>query len=265
MNLAPLKSALNEALDLAAKIMLRRFGKVRIAYKGRANILTRADIESQEAILGLIRRRLPGHDFRAEEDGVKDTGSDFVWVIDPLDGTTNYAHGYPAACVSIAALYRGEPLLAGVHDPFRNERFTAEAGRGARLNGKPIRVSKPGRLSESLLITGFPYDRAERSRYYVEFYRRFMVRCHDVRRSGTAALDMAWIAAGRAEGYWEFNLCPWDVAAGLLLVREAGGKVTDFSGRPWKDLDSFGRQTLASNGLIHREMLKVLGPRARSR
>ena len=261
MNLAPLRRALNDALDRGSRIMLRHFGKVRAAYKGRANLLTRADTESQEAILELIRRRLPGHDFRAEEDGLKTTGSDFVWVIDPLDGTTNYAHRYPAACVSIALLHQGLPLLAGVHDPFRHERFTAEAGRGARLNGRPIRVSTTPTLSSSLLITGFPYDRAERSRYYVEFFRRFMERCHDVRRSGTAALDMAWIAAGRADGYWEFNLCPWDVAAGLLLVREAGGRVTDFSGRPWKELDSFGRRTLASNGLIHREMLKLLGPR----
>ncbi|MFA6004723.1 MAG: inositol monophosphatase family protein, partial [Elusimicrobiota bacterium] len=194
--------------------------------KGRANLLTQADQESQAAILGLIRRRFPDHDFYAEEKARKDTGAEFSWIIDPLDGTTNFAHGYPACCTSIALLRHGRPVWAGINDPFRGERFLAEAGRGARLNGRPIRVSKTRRVEDSLLITGFPYDRAQRSRIYTEFYRKFMIRCHDVRRSGSAALDLAWIAAGRADGFWEFKLSPWDVAAGLLLVREAGGKVT---------------------------------------
>lgn len=258
MNRAPLRAALSEALDRAGRVLRRNYGKVRMKYKGRADIVTRADIESQRAILDVLRRKLPSHDYRAEEKGVKATGSDFVWVIDPLDGTTNYAHGYPAACVSIGLLYKEKPLLGGVYDPFRDERFTAEAGRGARMNGKPMRVSKPSRLEEALLITGFPYDRAERSRFYIEFYRDFMTRSHDVRRSGSAALDLAWIAAGRADGFWEFNLSPWDVSAGLLLVQEAGGTVTDFSGRPWKGIDNLGRETLATNGRIHQEMLKVL-------
>lgn len=249
---------LAQALDRSAAVLKKRFGAVSIHYKGKANLLTQADLESQEAILSLIRRRLPGHDYRAEEKARRDSGSEFCWVIDPLDGTTNFAHGYPVSCVSIALLRRGRPVLAGVHDPFRGERFWAEAGRGARLNGRPMRVSKARKLSQSLLITGFAYDRAQRSRFYTEFYRRFMVRCHDVRRSGSAALDMAWIAAGRADGFWEFNLAPWDVSAGLLLVGEAGGKVTDFAGRPWPDVDAFGKRTLASNGLIHGQMLKIL-------
>ena len=276
--LQPRRTALNprfgailaEALDRAGRLLLRRFGAVSISYKGRADLLTQADLESQRAILGLIRRKLPGHDYRAEEEGLKDTGAPYAWVIDPLDGTTNFAHGYPVACVSIALLHRGQPVLAGVLDPFRKERFLAEKGRGARLNRVPLRVSAARRLSESLLITGFPYDRAEHSRFYTEFFRSLMVRCHDVRRSGSAALDMAWVAAGRADGFWEFSLRPWDVAAGLLLVREAGGKVSDFRGRPWSGVAEFGRQTLASNGRIHAAMRAVIrgildhGPRTRA-
>lgn len=253
-----LRTVLEEALEKAGRILMRRFGSVSIRYKGRADLLTQADLESQKAILDLIHRRLPGHDYRAEEKASKDTGSPYLWVIDPLDGTTNFAHGYPVACISIALLHHGQPLLAGVHDPFRRETFLAQRGRGTELNGRPVHVSTTRRLSDSLLITGFPYDRAKKSRFYTEFYRSFMIRSHDVRRSGSAALDMAWIAAGRADGYWEFNLCPWDVAAGLLLVTEAGGKVTDFRNRPWSCVDDFGCQTLATNDRIHSAMLSVI-------
>jgi myo-inositol-1(or 4)-monophosphatase len=253
------RKTLFDALDAAGSVLKKRFGKVALKYKGRANIVTQADLESQEAILKLVKSRLPSHDYRAEEAAVKDTGADCVWVVDPLDGTTNFAHGYPASCVSIGVVRAGKPWLAGVYDPFRDEAFTAEAGKGAKLNGKPMKVSKPKKLSEALLITGFPYDRSERSNFYIEFYRDFMTRCHDVRRSGSAALDIAWIAAGRAEGFWEFGLSPWDVAAGRLLVTEAGGKVTDFYGQQWgSDVKKWGRQTLATNGLVHAEMLKII-------
>ncbi|HAM36720.1 MAG TPA: inositol monophosphatase [Elusimicrobia bacterium] len=253
-----LKTALSDALDQADRILRRRFGSVSITYKGRADLLTQADMESQRAILGLIRRRFPSHDYQAEENARKDTGAEYLWIVDPLDGTTNFAHGYPVCCASIALLRRGRPVLSGIHDPFRGERFWAEAGRGARLNRRRLRVSSVRQIEKALLVTGFPYDRAEKSRFYTEFYRSFMMLCHDVRRSGSAALDMAWVAAGRADGFWEFNLCPWDVAAGLLLVREAGGKVTDFRGRPWREIQDFGRQTLASNGRVHPGMMKVL-------
>ncbi len=253
------KAALGRALDGAGRILLRHFGRVSVRYKGRADLLTQADLQSQAFIVGLLENRFPLHGIVAEEKHRRREDADYLWVIDPLDGTTNYAHGYPAACVSIALLFRGRPILAGVHDPFRDERFTAERGRGARLNGRPMRVSRALRLSESLLLTGFAYDRAERSRFYVEFYRRFMVKSHDVRRSGSASLDMAWIASGRADGYWEFSLNPWDVSAGSLLVEEAGGRVSDFSGQSWGiDWPRFGRETLATNGRIHREMLKIL-------
>ncbi len=256
--LPALRGLLAQALETSGAILRRHFGRARVSLKGRANLLTQADVQSQEAVLSLIRRRFPDHDYLAEEKASKRTGSEHVWVLDPLDGTTNYAHGYPAFCVSIALLRRGRPLLAGVYDPSRDEAFMAEEGRGARLNGKPMRVSRAPKLADSLLVTGFAYDRAERSRYYIEFYRDFMTRCHDVRRSGSAALDLAWIAAGRADGFWEFGLSPWDVAAGLLLVREAGGRVSDFSNGDWASLDAFGKQTLATNGKIHAPMLKVI-------
>ena len=258
MNAALFRSVMSQALDRAGKVLREGFGKSAVRYKGRANLVTTADTQSQRRILELIRRELPDHDYLAEEKQARLTGAEYLWVIDPLDGTTNYAHGYPAACVSIGLLRRGRPLLAGVYDPFRDERFTAEAGRGARLNGKPIHVSRPRKLSQALLITGFPYDRDARSHYYTEFYRHFMTRCHDIRRSGTAALDMAWIAAGRADGFWEFSLAPWDVAAGWLLVQEAGGIVSDFSGMPWRYPDNIAKQTLATNGRVHKEMLKEL-------
>lgn len=252
------EKVLATALKRAGRVLRKRFGKVAMGYKGRANLVTAADLESQEAVLETIRRAFPEHDYLAEESASKKTGAEFLWVVDPLDGTTNFAHGYPVGCVSIGLLRGGVPVLGGIYDPFRRERFTARRGRGARLNGRRIRVSPARAVSESLLVTGFPYDRAERSRFYVEFYRSFMTSCHDVRRSGSAALDLAWIAAGRADGFWEFNLSPWDVAAGALLVAEAGGTVTDFRGRPWRGLEDFGRQTLASNGRIHSEMLKTL-------
>lgn len=256
--LAAARAALSEALDEAGDVLKRRFGRVRARLKGRANLVTEADLASQKAVVRVLKRRCPGHDWRCEEDEARDTGSDFVWVVDPLDGTTNYAHGYPSSCVSVGLLHRGRPLLGGVQDPFRGERFTAERGKGARLNGRTIKVSSPRRLSDSLFITGFAYDRAEKSRYYVELYRRFMIAGHDVRRSGAAALDLAWIAAGRAEGFWEFGLSPWDVAAGRLLVEEAGGKVTDFSGRGWERLEDYGAQTLAANGRVHGDMLALI-------
>lgn len=255
------RRALELALSRAGEVLTRRFRKVKPRYKGRADIVTQADLESQREILAVLERLCPGDGFRAEEKGARRGGSDYLWLVDPLDGTTNYAHGYPASCVSIGLLERGRPLLAGVLDPFRKERFQAEREKGARLNGARLRVSKPARLEDALLITGFPYDRAERSHFYVELYRRFMVVSHDVRRSGSAGLDMAWIAAGRAEGFWELGLSPWDVAAGWLLVQEAGGRVSDFSGRPWDGAapDALGRQTLATNGRVHAAMLSVIG------
>ena len=252
------RQALLLALTRAGKVLQRRFGHVTYRQKRRADLVTAADLESQKVILAVIRRAFPDDDYRAEEDAVRDTGATHQWVIDPLDGTTNYAHGYPASCVSIGLLHRGRPLLGGVYDPSRDELFLAEKGRGTTLNGRRIHVTKTHHVKDSLLVTGFAYDRAERADFYLSRFKSFLVRCHDVRRSGSAALDMAWVAAGRVDGFWEYGLSPWDVAAGWLLVSEAGGKVTDFSGKTWKDPARIGEQTLASNGLIHGGMLRIL-------
>ncbi|MFA6317229.1 MAG: inositol monophosphatase family protein [Elusimicrobiota bacterium] len=258
-----LRTVLLRALAEAGDVLRRRFGKVKVSVKARANLLTEADLESQAVILSLIRRDFPDHDVIAEEGHPRLRGSEHLWIVDPLDGTTNYAHGFPAFTVSIGLLAGGEPLLGGILDPTAGETFFAERGKGAFLNGRRLRVSTPDKLSESLLITGFPYDRHRRSSYYTGFYAEFLERCHDIRRSGSAARDLAWIAAGRADGFWEFGLSSWDAAAGLLLVREAGGKVTDFQGRPWKDHRDYGRQTLATNGRVHDAMLRVIRPRLR--
>ncbi len=252
------QALLKSALLAAGKVLTRRFGKVSYKQKRRADLLTIADLESQKAVLDAIRRAFPGDDYKAEEDEVKLTGADHLWIIDPLDGTTNYAHGYPAACTSIGVLKNGRPLLGGIYDPFRDELFLARKNKGATLNGRKMRVSSAKCVADSLLITGFAYDRAERADYYLARFKAFMVKCHDVRRSGSAALDMAWIAAGRADGFWEFELNPWDVCAGLLLVQEAGGTVTDFDGEAWKDWRVMGKRTLATNGRVHREMLSIL-------
>jgi myo-inositol-1(or 4)-monophosphatase len=252
------RTALLEALRRGGRVLKRRFGKVGYREKGLANLVTDADLESQRAVLGAIRRAFPGDDYKAEEDEVKLTGAEYLWLVDPLDGTTNYAHGYPASCVSIGVLRRGRPVLGGVYDPSRDELFLAEKGRGTTLNGRRIHVSAPRKVADSLLITGFAYDRAKRPDFYLERFKAFLTRSHGIRRSGSAALDMAWIAAGRADGFWEFKLNPWDVAAGWMLVREAGGKVTDFAGKDWRDPATIGSETLATNGRIHSEMLRIL-------
>ncbi len=252
------RAALLDALRRSGRVLKRRFGKVGYREKGRANLITVADLESQRAVLNVIRRAYPDDDYKAEEDEVKLTDAEYLWLVDPLDGTTNYAHSNPASCVSIGVLRRGRPFLGGIYDPSRDELFLAEKGKGATLNGRRVRVSKPNRVADSLLITGFAYDRAERPDFYLKRFKAFLTRSHDVRRSGSAALDMAWIAAGRADGFWEYKLNPWDVAAGWLLVQEAGGTVTDFSGRPWRDPATIGSETLATNGRVHAEMLRIL-------
>ena len=248
-------SILNKALAEGGKILAAKFGKVGYSLKGRANLLTEADLASQEKIKAVISSAFPEDGFLAEEDEKPRLSAGRTWVIDPLDGTTNYAHGFPAAAVSIALAAGGKILAGGVCDPFRREVFTARSGSGAFLNGRRLAVSKVPSLSGALLATGFAYDRAEKADFYCSFFSDFMKRSHDVRRMGAASLDMAWLAAGRTDGYWEFGLKPWDVAAGRLLVEEAGGRVSDFSGEPWKKLADFGAQTLATNGLLHAEML----------
>lgn len=252
------EALLKKTILKAGAILRKRFGKVGYKQKRRADLLTIADLESQKTILAAITKNFPGDDYKAEENSEKITEAEYLWVVDPLDGTTNFAHGYPVSCVSIGVLRNGEPWLGGVYDPFRNELYLAAKGKGAFLNGERIGVTKTPRVSRSLLITGFAYDRAERADYYLRRFKAFIQAAHDVRRSGSAALDMAWVAAGRADGFWEYELNPWDVAAGAILITEAGGRVTDLHGKPWTDWRTMGKRTLATNGNIHREMTSVL-------
>ncbi len=219
------------------------------------NLVTEVDRRSEQAIVTILSAAFPDHRILAEEGGDHARGnSPCRWIVDPLDGTTNFAHGYPAFCVSIGLEVEGRIVLGVVYDPLRQELFEAEAGKGAFLNGGRIHVSKVASLRQALLITGFAYDRENRQRNLVHF-SRFALESHGIRRSGSAALDLSSIAAGRADGFWELKLSPWDVAAGSLIVTEAGGRITDFAGNAFT---TDGAQTLATNGLIHQEMIDVL-------
>lgn len=251
-------AVLKECLLTAGAIARRKAGRVSYNLKGRANLVTQADVACQKAVLKIIQKNFPSHDFLAEEDGLKNTGSDWKWVIDPIDGTTNFAHGMPHFSTSIALAYKNDIVLGGVYDASADELFLARKGKGATLNGKKIRVSHTDKLENALLVTGFPYVRETRMDQLLAAFKQFILSCHDIRRLGSAALDLCWVAAGRFDGYWEDCLNPWDVSAGKLILEEAGGKVTDYAARPWKKLDTFGRQILATNSKIHREMFDII-------
>ncbi|MCK5357540.1 MAG: inositol monophosphatase [Elusimicrobiales bacterium] len=252
---------LKKALNSASKILKKYYGKVNYSLKGRADLLTKADIESQAAVIKIIKKNFPDHSIFAEENKKKETEGKFIWVIDPLDGTTNYAHTFPIAGISIALLKNGKVILGGILDPFRNETFIGIKGKGAYLNNKKIKVSKVPKLSQALLATGFGYDRAQKAKFYCGIYEDFLKVSHDIRRIGAASIDMAWLAIGRADGYWEFNLSPWDVAAGKIIVEEAGGEVLDFSGKKWGPMENWGKETLATNGKFSKQMLKIIKKR----
>ncbi len=256
-------SVLKEAALEGGRILAAKFGKVGYRLKGRANLLTEADLASQKAVISVIKRAFPEDGFMAEESPVESSPNGRLWIIDPLDGTTNYAHSFPAAAVSVAFAERGSVRAGAVYDPFRREFFTAQKGKGAFLDGRRLKVSRVPSLSRALLVTGFAYDRAEKAEFYCGFFAEFMKLSHDVRRMGAASLDFCWLAAGRTDGYWEFGLKPWDVAAGGLVVSEAGGMVTDFSGKPWSVGESMGTQTLATNGRLHPAMLRIIRRRLR--
>jgi myo-inositol-1(or 4)-monophosphatase len=237
-----------EAGRLLMTYFERRIG---YEYKGDVDLVTEADRASEKLIVGRIREFFPTHDIVGEEGTRKDEGGEFRWYVDPLDGTTNFAHGYPVFCVSLGIESKGEPVAGVLYDPTRDELFAAERGKGATLNGRPIEVSKTKKLSESLLATGFPSHKRHKNPN-IHFYHQLTLRSHGLRRAGSAALDLANVASGRYDGFWEFNLNPWDTVAGVLLVREAGGKVTRFDGSAWR-IDS--SETLASNTLLHDEMM----------
>ena len=237
----------------AGALLMSYFDRhIKIEYKGDVDLVTAADRASEKLIAERLHARWPQHCIVGEEGTRTDTSAEFRWYVDPLDGTTNFAHGHPVFCVSIALPRRDDEIEVGVlYDPTRNELFAAERGRGATLNGNPIHVSKTTRLAESILGTGFPSHKRHKNPN-IYFYQQITLLSHGVRRAGSAALDLANVAAGRYDGFWEFNLNPWDTAAGVLIVREAGGKVTRFDGTPFR-LDS--REVLATNGLIHDEVI----------
>jgi myo-inositol-1(or 4)-monophosphatase len=236
----------------AGALLLSYFGKVAVEYKGEVDLITEADRSAEKLVVGRIRKQWPAHDLIGEEGSRVETGSDFRWYVDPLDGTTNFAHGYPVFCVSIALEHKGERIAGVLYDPCRDELFAAEKGSGARLNGRPIQVSKVQHLAESLVATGFPRHKRHKNPN-IPFYHQITLRSHGVRRAGSAALDLCCVACGRYDGFWEFNLNPWDTAAGVLLVEEAGGKISNFTGGPFA---ISSREVLATNSLIHDEMLR---------
>lgn len=236
----------------AGALLMSFFGKVAIEYKGDVDLVTEADRGSEKLIVERIRRQWPDHDLIGEEGSRRETGSDFRWYVDPLDGTTNFAHGFPVFCVSMALEHKGERIAGVIYDPSRNEMFAAEKGGGSRLNGAPIHVSQTARLAESLVATGFPSHKRHKNPN-IHFYHQITLRSHGVRRAGSAALDLCYVACSRFDAFWEFNLNSWDTAAGVLLVQEAGGKVTNFSDAPFS-IDS--REVLATNTILHGEMLK---------
>ena len=243
----------------AGKILADKFGRaLQVSNKGDIDLVTEADIAAERLIVERIRSYHPRHAILTEESGdvvsLGDAGSEYKWVIDPLDGTTNYAHGYPVFCVSIALEHEGRVVLGVVYDPTRDELFAAERGQGATLNGRSLRVSETDELNGALLCTGFPYDVRDRGDF-ARHFRNFIMRAQSVRRDGAAALDLAYVAAGRFDAFYEEGLRPWDVAAGVLLVEEAGGRVTHYDGSPFR---IYTPPIAASNGLIHEAMLEVL-------
>ncbi|MGE4095142.1 MAG: inositol monophosphatase family protein [Candidatus Binatia bacterium] len=219
------------------------------------DLVTNVDKASDTLITGILCSHFPEHQIIAEESAVSGQPSPYRWYIDPIDGTTNFAHSFPHFSVSIGLMHERQMIVGVVYDPIKDELFCALRGHGATLNNHPIHVSPTPTLDQSLLLTGFPYDRRKRSAYYLGFYQAFMTRTQGVRRVGSASLDLCYVACGRADAFWEWRLHPWDTAAGSLIVEEAGGTMSDFIGQPF---DITGEQTLATNGLLHQETLDVL-------
>ena len=252
-----MENCLKTAIDIAREagnLLLEHFRQpLEITYKRRSDLVTEADRKSEALIVERLQSHFPGYAIVAEEGGGERTASDYCWYVDPLDGTTNFAHGFPIFCVTLGLAYRGEVVAGVVYDPTREELFTVERGAGAFLNGRRLRVSSHKELGECLVATGFP-PFATNHDLNVEFYFRFTQLTHGIRRAGSAALDLCSVAAGRFDGFWELKLNPWDKAAGTLLVTEAGGQVSSITGLPF---DLLGDDIFASNGLVHDQMLGV--------
>jgi len=257
------RSTLLNSIEKAGEILRETISERRVvAKKTELSLVTETDRKSEDLIVKWILKNFPDHAILTEESpAVGD--SPYRWIIDPLDGTTNFAHTYPIACISIAFEDHGQITFGGIFDPFRRDLFYAERGQGATLNGVPVVVSQNPTLAHSLLCTGFPYDHRERPDDYLAMFKAFMMKAQGVRRTGAAALDLAYVAAGCFDGFWECKLQSWDIAAASLLVEEAGGKLSDFSGKPLIVSNreaALVPQMVATNGFIHGEMIEVLKP-----
>jgi myo-inositol-1(or 4)-monophosphatase len=252
-----------EAVVRAGDVQMAKFGTgVRVDRKGVIDLVTETDVEIERMFRDLIASRFPDHDVLAEELGAGSRpGASHRWIFDPIDGTTNFAHGVPIFCASLALEIDGDVKVGAVYDPNRRELFTAERGVGAWLNGAPLRVSSTAAMIEALLVTGFPYSVHEELDRVVGLFHDFVGRARAIRRLGSAAIDLCWVAAGRMDAFWEAGLNPWDTAAAALLVTEAGGRVTAYDGAAWTPAD---RTIVASNGFLHDDMLAVVAASARS-
>ena len=254
------KTVILEALEISGKLIKKNINKInQVSYKGDIDLVTLIDKKVENNIIKLIKKQFPNDLILAEESGVNPPKAknsiNARWIIDPIDGTTNFFHSFPQVCTSIAYEKNNKIQLAGVYNPIRDELFFAELNKGAKLNGKKIKVSNNKKLKDSLLTTGFPYDRRQYADYYLSFFKAFMMQSHGIRRVGSAALDLCYVACGRIDGFWEFKLKPWDVAAGSLILKEAGGKITDFNTNKYP---LTAEETLATNSLIHKEMRNTI-------
>jgi myo-inositol-1(or 4)-monophosphatase len=256
MDFEPYLQVATYAAEKSARILRRRFGNISQVHKKAAEeIVTEADTESEKEIISTIRSNFPEHGILSEECGLKAAESDYKWIIDPLDGTVNFAHQVPICCISIALAIQDAIVLGIVFNPLNGEFFSAVKGRGAQLNGKPIQVSSVSTLKDSLLVTGFAYNLKETFQPVIARYGNCLMAAQGVRRLGSAALDLCYVACGRFEGYWEQNLKSWDTAAGSLIAAEAGGTVTTYANQPYSP-DKI--EILATNGHIHQKMVGLL-------
>jgi myo-inositol-1(or 4)-monophosphatase len=253
-----------QAVTRAGAMQLAGIDNLRVEKKGAIDLVTQIDRDVEQMFRALVAERFPDHAVLAEEfeiGGDRQREAEYTWVFDPVDGTTNYAHGLPIFCCACSLEQRGQPIVSAIYDPSRRELFTAERGRGAWLNGAPMRVSGADAVIDALLVTGFPYSVQTDGGYLLALFGDFIRQARAVRRLGSAAIDMAYVAAGRFDGFWEVKLNPWDVSAGALMVEEAGGQVTGLTGTPF---DSRNGEVVASNGRIHAAMVEIIRSRSRT-
>jgi len=256
MDIQNIKNVGISAAYHAGKVLMKYYGNVKVVNKkGVIDLLTEADIESEKTIVNIIQKAFPDHNILAEEAGKNNKNSKFEWIIDPLDGTTNFSHALPIFCISIAFTINGKTEFGLVFNPASQDLFIAEEGKGATHNNQTIKVSKTDNIKESLLVTGFPYNLHEKLPELINRFSNCLKNVQAVRRLGAAALDLCYLACGRFDGFWEQDLKPWDTAAGALIVNEAGGKITDFSG---KNYSIYDKEILASNNIIHNQILALL-------